>query len=180
MNKINGKIELRESIRSIPDFPKKGIVFRDITSLLSNPDAFAYTIDLMEDYCKKQKATKILAIESRGFLFGGALANRLGLGMAIVRKPGKLPGKTISQEYKLEYGTDKIEMHIDAVDKNDSIVIVDDLVATGGTLEAACKLIEKAGGRVAGIAVLIDLAFLPWRDRLKGYDIFSLIKYDSE
>jgi adenine phosphoribosyltransferase len=176
----NDNYDLKEAIRSIPNFPKKGVVFRDITSLLSDPGAFAHTIDLMEHYCRKRKATKILAIESRGFLFGGALANRLSVGMAIVRKPGKLPGRTISQEYKLEYGTDKIEMHIDAVSKNDSVVIVDDLVATGGTLEAACKLTEKAGGKVVGIAVLIDLAFLPWRDKLKGYDILSLIKYDSE
>ena len=177
---MKNNVDLKDAIRSIPDFPKAGIVFRDITTLLSNPDAFAQTIDVMEGYCQKRKATRLLAIESRGFLFGGALASRLGLGLAIVRKPGKLPGKTIKQDYELEYGIDTIEMNTDAINKDDRVVVIDDLVATGGTLGAACKLVEKAGGTVAGIAVLIDLAFLPWREKLKGYDILSLVKYDSE
>jgi adenine phosphoribosyltransferase len=172
--------DLRKMIRSIPDFPKKGIVFRDITTLLANPEAFGKALDLMETYCRERKANKIVAIESRGFLFGGALANRLGVGLVIVRKPGKLPGETISQEYELEYGTDKIEMHTDSIQAGDSVVVVDDLVATGGTLEAACKLVEKAGGKIAGISVLVDLAFIPWREKLKGYNIQALIKYDSE
>jgi len=134
----------------------------------------------METYCRERKANKIVAIESRGFPFGGALANRLGLSLILVRKPGKLPGETITQEYELEYGTDKIEMHTDSIEDGDAVVVIDDLVATGGTLEASCKLIEKAGGKIAGIAVVIDLAFIPWREKLKGYDILSLVKYDSE
>ncbi len=172
--------DLKKAIRSIPDFPKKGIVFRDITTLLANPEAFGKTLDLMETYCRERKADKIVAIESRGFLFGGALANRLGIGLVIVRKPGKLPGETISQEYELEYGTDKIEMHTDSIQNGDAVVVIDDLVATGGTLEASCKLIEKAGGKIAGISVLVDLAFIPWREKLKGYDIQALVTYDSE
>lgn len=172
--------DLKDAIRSIPNFPKKGIVFRDITTLLANPDAFGKTIDKMEAYCRERKADKIVAIESRGFLFGGALADRLGISLVIVRKPGKLPSETISQEYELEYGTDKIEMHTDSIQNGDSVIVIDDLVATGGTLGASCKLIEKAGGKVAGIAVLVDLAFIPWREKLKGYDILSLVKYDTE
>ncbi|HHI03235.1 MAG TPA: adenine phosphoribosyltransferase [candidate division Zixibacteria bacterium] len=172
--------DLKKAIRSIPDFPKKGIVFRDITTLLADPDAFGKTLDRMETYCRERQANKIVAIESRGFLFGGALANRLGVSLVIVRKPGKLPGETIAQEYELEYGTDKIEIHSDSIQNGDSVVVIDDLVATGGTLEASCKLIEKAGGEVAGISVLVDLAFIPWREKLKGYDIQSLVKYDRE
>ena len=172
--------DLKKAIRSIPDFPKKGVVFRDISTLLANPDAFNKTLDLMEKYCRERGANKIVAIESRGFLFGGALANRLGIGLVIVRKPGKLPAETISQEYELEYGTDKIEMHTDSINEGDSVIVIDDLVATGGTLEASCKLIEKSGGKISGIAVLVDLAFIPWREKLKGYDILSLVKYDSE
>ncbi|MCP4705358.1 MAG: adenine phosphoribosyltransferase [candidate division Zixibacteria bacterium] len=172
--------DLKKAIRSIPDFPKKGIVFYDITSLLENHEAFDQTLDLMEKYCRERKANKIVAIESRGFIFGGALANRLGVSLVLIRKPGKLPGETISQEYELEYGTDKIEMHTDSIEKGDSVIMIDDLVATGGTLEAACKLVEKAGGKIAGISVLVDLAFIPWREKLKDYDIQALVKYDSE
>jgi len=177
---MKNKIDLKETIRSFPDFPKKGVLFYDITSLLYQPDAFSQTIDLMENYCRDKKATKLIAIESRGFLFGGALANNIKIPLVIVRKPGKLPGPTLRQEYSLEYGTDSIELAADAINKDDRVIIIDDLVATGGTLEASCKLVEKAGGTVAGIAVLIDLAFLPWREKLKGYDILSLVKYDSE
>lgn len=172
--------DLKKAIRSIPDFPKKGIVFRDITTLLANPEAFGKTLDMMETYCRERKANKIVAIESRGFIFGGALANRLGLSLTLIRKPGKLPSETIAQEYELEYGTDKVEIHTDSIQDGDLVIIVDDLVATGGTLEASCKLIEKAGGKIAGIAVMIDLAFIPWREKLKGYNILSLVKYDSE
>lgn len=172
--------DLKKAIRSIPDFPKKGIVFRDITTLLANPDAFGKTLDLMETYCRERRPNKIVAIESRGFVFGGALANRLGISLVMVRKQGKLPGETIAQEYELEYGTDKIEIHSDSIQQGDSIIIIDDLVATGGTLEATCKLVEKAGGKISGISVLVDLAFMPWREKLKGYDIQALVKYDSE
>ncbi len=173
-------IDLKAVIRSVPDFPKKGIVFRDITTLLADPKAFKQALDLMENFCREKKAAKILGIESRGFIFGGALADRLGVSFIPARKSGKLPAKTIRCEYELEYGTDAIEIHADAVSEGENIVLVDDLVATGGTLEAVCKLVEKAGGKVAGIAVLIDLAFLPWREKIDKYDVLSLIKYESE
>lgn len=173
-------MDLKAAIRSIPDFPKKGIVFRDITTLIIEPKTFKSVLDLMEKFCRDKKADKIVAIESRGFIFGGALSDRLGIGFIPVRKKGKLPAKTVTQEYELEYGTDIIEMHADAVNPGEKVVIIDDLVATGGTLEAACKMIEKVGGEVAGIAVLIDLAFIPWRKRLGKYDILTLIQYDSE
>ncbi|MEP0827472.1 MAG: adenine phosphoribosyltransferase [bacterium] len=173
-------MDLKAAIRSIPDFPRKGIVFRDITTLIIEPKTFKSALDLMEKFCRDKKADKIVAIESRGFIFGGALSDRLGVGFIPVRKKGKLPAKTVTQEYELEYGTDIIEMHADAVKPGEKVIVIDDLVATGGTLEAACKMIEKVGGEVAGIAVLIDLAFIPWRKRLGKYDILTLIQYDSE
>jgi adenine phosphoribosyltransferase len=173
-------INLKDTIRSIPDFPKKGIVFRDITTLLQNSAAFRQCLDRMEEFCSDKKIDKILAIESRGFIFGGALADRMGKGFVPIRKAGKLPAKTVRQEYQLEYGTDSIEMHLDAISPRESVLIVDDLVATGGTLEATCKLAEKMGANIAGLVVVIDLAFLPWREKLGKYDILGLVKYDSE
>jgi adenine phosphoribosyltransferase len=172
--------KLKKAIREIPNFPKTGVLFFDITTLLADPEAFQETVRQMKEYCAGKKADKIAAIESRGFIFGGALANELGIGLVTMRKPGKLPAETIRQEYDLEYGSDAIEVHADAIQPGDKVVVIDDLVATGGTLEAACKLIEKAGGTVAGIAVLVDLTFLPWREKLKGYDILALVQYDSE
>ncbi|MCX6826796.1 MAG: adenine phosphoribosyltransferase [candidate division Zixibacteria bacterium] len=173
-------MDLKSAIRSIPDFPKKGIMFRDITTLLLDPEAFHYVIDQMEDFSRGKNVSKILAIESRGFIFGAALADRLGLGFVPIRKTGKLPGEKLRQEYELEYGIDAVEIHADALKPRESILMVDDLVATGGTLEAACKLVEKSGANVSGIAVLVDLAFLPWRQRLAKYDVLSLVKYESE
>jgi adenine phosphoribosyltransferase len=173
-------IDLKAAIRNIPDFPKKGIVFRDITTLLQDPKAFKHSLDLMEKFTRDKKIDRILGIESRGFIFGGALADRIGVGFIPIRKAGKLPWKTVRYDYELEYGTDSVEMHADALLKGQSVLIVDDLAATGGTLEATCKLVEKAGAKVAGIAVLIDLAYLPWREKVGRYDILSLVKYDSE
>ncbi len=173
-------IDLKEAIRTVPDFPKKGIMFRDITTLLLNPDAFRAAIDRLEEFARTRRVDKILAIESRGFIFGAALADRIAVGLIPVRKAGKLPGKTIKYEYALEYGFDCIEIHYDALKKGDSVLVIDDLVATGGTLEATCKLAEKSGAKVGGIAVVIDLAYLPWRKKLAGYDILSLVRYDSE
>lgn len=173
-------VNLKASIRSIPDFPKKGIVFRDITTLLQDPDAFAHSLDLMQDFASTRKIDCVLGIESRGFIFGGALADRLGVGFIPVRKAGKLPAETIRYEYELEYGTSSIEIHTDAIEKGQSVLIVDDLAATGGTLEAACKLVEQIGAKVAGIALLIDLAFLPWREKVRKYDILTLIRFDTE
>lgn len=173
-------IDLKSAIRSIPDFPKEGIIFRDITTLLLDPEAFGEAINRMHEFCRKRKVDKIIGIESRGFIFAGALADRIGVGLIPVRKAGKLPGDTIEQTYDLEYGSATIEVHADAISEGDSVVIVDDLIATGGTLEATCKLVERMGGTVAGITALIDLSYLPWHNRLGGYDILSLITYDSE
>ena len=135
---------------------------------------------MMTEYVKSREANKIIAIESRGFIFGAAITDRLNLSFIPVRKPGKLPYQTISEEYELEYGSDKIEIHIDAVDKNEKIVIVDDLLATGGTMAAVCKVVEKLGGEITGISTVIDLNFLPWRAKLKKYDVNYLVSYDSE
>jgi len=173
-------MDLKKTIRNIPDFPKKGVVFRDITTLLKNPEAFGQTLDEMQAFCEGKKIDHILGIESRGFIFGGALADRMRISFVPIRKKGKLPAETVGYDYELEYGTDTIEIHADALKKGDSVVIVDDLLATGGTMQAACKLVEKAGAKVAGIAVLVDLAYLPWRDKIKVEDILTLVQYDSE
>ncbi len=172
--------DLKKYIRSVPDFPKPGINFYDITTLLMNPDGFRQALGEMETYVKSRGAQKIISIESRGFVFGAALADRLRMGLITARKPGKLPYKTVSESYDLEYGTDSLEMHADTVSDGEKVVIVDDLIATGGTLQAACKMVEKLGGEVAGISVVIDLSFLPWREKLDGYDVHCLISYDSE
>ena len=171
---------LRAAIRSIPDFPKKGIVFKDITTLLADPQAFQETLSRFEDFCRRTGATRIAAIDSRGFIFGGALADRLNIPLTLVRKKGKLPFQTIQEDYALEYGVDSLEMHVDSAGKGDRVIIIDDLLATGGTLSATCHLVERLGGEVAGIAVLIELSFLKGRDRLTGYEILSLIDYKSE
>lgn len=171
---------LKKYIRSVPDFPKPGIKFYDITTLLIDPDGFKKALDEMESFVKPLGVFKIISIESRGFVFGAALADRLGIGLVTARKPGKLPYKTISEEYALEYGTDSLEIHSDAVNEGEKVVVVDDLIATGGTLQAVCKMIERLGGVVAGISVVIDLSFLPWREKLQGYNVHHLISYDSE
>ncbi len=173
-------MDLKAAIRSIPDFPKKGIVFRDITTLLKDQKAFRQSLDRMETYCRERNAECIIGIESRGFIFGGALSDRLKLPFVPVRKAGKLPSEVIKYDYELEYGTDTIEIHSDALNPGQKIVVVDDLLATGGTMEATCHLIEKCGAVVAGIAVLISLDFLPWREKLDNYDILTLINYETE
>ncbi len=172
--------DLKNYVRSVPDFPKPGINFYDITTLLMDPVGFRKALDEMERFVRSKNADKIISIESRGFVFGAALADRLHLGLITARKPGKLPYKTISEEYDLEYGTDSLEIHSDAVTKGEKVVVVDDLIATGGTLKAVCKMIERLGGEVAGISVVIDLSFLPWREKLAGYEVHYLISYDSE
>jgi adenine phosphoribosyltransferase len=167
-------------IRDIKDYPKKGVVFRDITTLIKNGKAFNDVLDIFYDLCKGKKIDLVAAIESRGFIFGGAVADRLGVGIIPVRKLGKLPAECVAEKYALEYGTDSLEMHTDAVSEGQKVLVVDDLLATGGTLQATCNLIEKLGGEVAGIMVLIELSFLKGREKLKGYDFFSLIRYESE
>lgn len=172
--------ELKKYIRSVPDFPKPGINFYDVTTLIGSSEGFKMTLDKMEEYIKSKNPDKIVGIEARGFIFGSALADRLRLSFIPARKPGKLPYKTISEEYDLEYGTDKVELHTDAVSEGEKVVIVDDLLATGGTMKAVCSLVEKSGGKVAGISTVVDLNFLPWRDKLSGYDVNYLLSYDSE
>jgi len=172
--------DLRKYIRSVPDFPKPGICFYDITTLLQDAEGFLLALDQMEKYVRSCQPDIIVAVESRGFLFGGALADRLKIGLVLARKPGKLPYKTISATYDLEYGSDSLEIHADAIKPGQKAVVVDDLIATGGTLQAVCKLIEKSGGEVAGISAVIDLSFLPWREKLEGYNVNYLISYDSE
>jgi len=172
--------ELKKYIRSVPDFPKAGVNFYDITTLLQNPTGFQKALKPMEEFIKQIGAQKIVAIESRGFIFGAALADRLNLAFVPARKPGKLPYKTISEEYALEYGTDKLEMHADAIGKGEKVVIVDDLIATGGTIQAVGKMVEKLGGEVVGVSVVIGLTFLQYQEKLQKYEVNYLISYDEE
>ncbi len=171
---------LKKYIRSIPDFPKKGIVFRDITTLLKEGKAFKKTVDDLYKHYRAERIDKIASVESRGFILGSALAYRLGVGFVPVRKPKKLPAESIKEEYQLEYGTDSLEIHTDAIQKGERVLIVDDLLATGGTAEATCRLVTRLGGKIAGLAFLIELTFLKGREKLRGQKIFSLIKYNSE
>ncbi len=171
---------LRKYIRSIKDFPKKGVMFRDITTLLSQPEAVKETLDIMYEYAKGLNVSKVVGIEARGFIFGALLAEKLGVGFVPIRKPGKLPAETESTTYALEYGTDTIEIHKDAVKVGERVLLHDDLLATGGTAQAAASLIEKIGGEVAQISFIIELTFLKGREKLKNYDVKTLIEYDSE
>jgi adenine phosphoribosyltransferase len=172
--------KLATSIRSVPDFPKKGIVFRDITTLLKDPVAFREAVDTFYERYRNERVDKVVCVESRGFILGGALALRLGAAFVPIRKRGKLPAQTLQEEYSLEYGTDVIEIHADAILPGERILVHDDLLATGGTVSAACRLIEKLGGTIIGLSFLIELNFLKGRERLKGYDIFSIVQYESE
>ena len=171
---------IRQAIRNIPDFPKPGIVFKDITPLLSNGRLFGRTIDILAERYRGQKIDAVLGIESRGFIVGSALAYKLGAGFCIVRKPGKLPYETHSASYELEYGTDKLEIHVDALPANARVIIADDLIATGGTAAATAQLVSKLGGTVVECAFVIELSFLKGREKLRPYGVFSLLKYDSE
>ncbi len=171
---------LKASIRDIPDYPKPGIVFKDITTLLKDKRAFAAAQQALLDRYRAKPPDLVAAIEARGFIFGGALAHALGCGFVPMRKPGKLPWATLSESYALEYGTDSLHMHNDAVLTGQRVVLIDDLLATGGTLAAAAKLVEQAGGIVSGIGVVVELAFLDGRHRLRDYDVYSVISYDSE
>ena len=171
---------LDAAIRSIPDFPKQGIMFRDITTLLKDRAAFAGAIDVFIERYRGKNIDKVVSIESRGFIFGAPLAYELGAGFVPVRKPGKLPAETIREEYALEYGTDVVEMHTDAITPGERILILDDLLATGGTVLAACKLVERLGGKIAGLAFLVELTSLKGRERLKKYDLFSIVKFEGE
>lgn len=176
----NDITSIRHAIRDIPNFPKPGIVFKDITPLLGNGALFAKTIDILADRYREQKVDTILGIESRGFIVGSALAYKLKAGFCVVRKPGKLPYDTHSASYELEYGTDSLEIHIDAIPKNARVVIADDLIATGGTAAATAQLVSKLGGTVVECAFVIELSFLQGREKLQPYSVFSILQYDSE
>ncbi len=170
--------ELRNTIRDIPDFPKPGIIFKDITPVLRSPELFRSVIEAFSDRYRDKGITAIVGIEARGFIFGGALAARMGLPFFPVRKKGKLPHKTVSATYDLEYGTDTVEMHSDALRARDKVVVLDDLVATGGTAEATARLCEQLGAEVAELAFVIELAFLNPRKKLGRYKVFSLVSFD--
>jgi len=169
--------ELKKHIRAIPDFPKKGILFRDITTLLKNKEAFREAIDIMADLIRGKKVDLILGVESRGFIFAAPIAYNLGLPLNIIRKPGKLPAETISESYSLEYGENIIELHKDAIKEGDKVVICDDLLATGGTAMASAHLVEKFGGKVILLLFLIELMDLDGREKLKDYSVESVVKY---
>lgn len=171
---------LRQAIRDIKDFPKPGIVFKDITPLLADGLLFAKTIDLLAERYQGHAVDTVLGIESRGFIIGAALAYKLGAGFSVVRKPGKLPYETHSATYELEYGSDALEIHIDAISSGARVVIADDLIASGGTAAATAKLVGKLGGTVVECAFVIELTFLNGREKLKPYGVYSLIQYDCE
>jgi len=169
--------KLSDYIRDIPDFPKKGIIFKDITTLLKDKIGFAQAIDEMCEKIKNIKVDKIIGIESRGFIFASAMCYKLNAGLVLVRKPGKLPSETESISYELEYGEDTIEIHKDSISKGEKILVVDDLIATGGTAKAVCDVVEKLGGEIVATEFLIELSFLEGRKKLKNYPFFSLIKF---
>lgn len=168
---------LKSLIRDVPDFPKKGILFKDITPLLGNALGFTTTIDLLAETLGPLRPTTIAAPESRGFIFGAPLARALGVGFVPIRKPGKLPWKTIEESYALEYGTDRVQMHEDALGPKDRVVIVDDLLATGGTMGACCRLVEKTGAKILGCGFVIELAFLSGKKNLPGREVYSLLSF---
>jgi adenine phosphoribosyltransferase len=170
--------ELKAKIRDIRDFPTEGILFKDITTLLKDPKAFKSVVDQLATHCMQARAEVVVGIESRGFIFGGALAHELGAGFVPVRKLGKLPAKTIEVEYELEYGRDALAMHEDAIAPGQRVLVVDDLLATGGTMAATLRLVEQSGGVVVGVAFLIELAFLHGRSKLQSYPVTSLIIYE--
>ncbi len=169
--------KIEQYIRDIQDFPKPGILFKDIAPLLQDPEGLALCLSELKALVPDVKIDKVIGMESRGFLFGTMLAKRLQAGFVLARKPGKLPYKTISQSYSLEYGEDSIEMHIDAIKKGEHVLIHDDVLATGGTAEAVCKLVEKLGGKIVQCNFIMELEALNGRDKLKGYDVQSVLTY---
>jgi len=173
--------ELKKKIRTVPDFPKKGILFYDITTLLQDADAFRHSVKTMADYYRDKGIDVIASAESRGFIFGAALAYELGSVLVPMRKPGRLPYKTVKADYNLEYGKDSLEMHIDGIKKGQRVLLVDDLLATGGTIRAAAELVQKLGGELAGFCFLIELSFLNGREKLKdlGVEVYSLMQYEK-
>jgi adenine phosphoribosyltransferase len=172
-------VDIRDYIRDVPDFPKPGIVFRDITPLLLSPDAFDATARALADYARPLGAQLVVSAESRGFIFGGALARDLGIGFVPARKPGKLPHETVSVQFELEYGLDELQLHADALTGGTRVLVHDDVIATGGTARATIDLVEQLGGQVVGCAFVVELGFLGGRETLAGYDVHALVRYDE-
>lgn len=177
MTTIHSAADLKGFIRDIPDFPKKGIIFKDITPLLNNSDALQFVVHELSGRLEDKTPDQIVGIESRGFIFSPLVAYKLRAGFVPVRKPGKLPYKTLQMAYQLEYGENQLEIHEDAILQGAKVAIVDDLLATGGTAEAAIRLVEKLGGKVVAAAFVVELSFLKGRQKLAGYPVFSLIQY---
>jgi len=173
-------MDLKATIREVPNFPKEGILFFDVTTLFLNPQALESATTQLADHFRDHRADVVLGIESRGFVVGALVAQKLGLGLGLLRKPGKLPYRTVREEYSLEYGTDSLEMHVDAVPAGKKALIIDDLLATGGTVNAVCNLVERVGGKVVGCGFIIELDFLNGREKLEGREVFSLVHYASE
>ena len=169
--------DLAGKVRDVPDFPKPGIVFKDIMPLVADPTSFQQTIDLLAEWARPREPDVILGAEARGFIFGGALAYELGCGFVAARKPGKLPWKTVEATYELEYGTDSLQVHADSLVAGQRVIVLDDVLATGGTARAKIDLVEQLGGAVAGALFVIELTFLNGRDKLAGYDVHALISY---
>jgi adenine phosphoribosyltransferase len=170
-------LDLRDRVRDVPDFPTPGIVFKDLMPLIADPEYFTESIRLLAEWARPRSPDFVLGAEARGFIFGGALAYELGAGFIPARKPGKLPRETVEASYALEYGTDSLQVHRDAFPRGGRVIIIDDVLATGGTAHAKIELVESLGGVVAGILFVIELSFLNGRDRLEGYDVHSLISY---
>jgi adenine phosphoribosyltransferase len=170
-------LDLRDRVRDVPDFPKPGIVFKDLMPLVADPVYFRETIDRLEELARPRQPDIILGAEARGFIFGGALADRLGCGFVPARKPGKLPWDTVEATYELEYGMDSLQIHADAISKGSRVIVHDDVLATGGTARAKTELVERLGGEVVGLLFVVELTFLNGRDKLTGYDVESLITY---
>ena len=172
-------LDLAAMVRDVPDFPKPGIVFKDIMPLLADPGALRQTVDELASWSQERRPDIVLGAEARGFITGGALACKLGCGFVAARKPGKLPWRTVSAKYALEYGFDELEMHVDAIRSGGRVLIHDDLLATGGTARAKVHLVEQLGATVVGLAFVVELSFLGGRERLAGYDVHSLVEYDE-
>jgi adenine phosphoribosyltransferase len=173
-------MDLRRFIRDVPDFPKKGIIFKDITPLLADSRALAAAVEQLSGPYASLGVQVVAGIESRGFIFGALVAQRLGAGFVPIRKPGKLPHKTLRESYQLEYGSDAVEIHTDAIVQGQKVLMVDDLLATGGTMSAACTLVRKLGGQIVGVAFVIELSFLHGRDKLTGLPVHTLIQFAAE
>jgi adenine phosphoribosyltransferase len=170
-------VDLRDRVRDVPDFPTQGVVFKDLMPLIADPEYFGETIRRMAEWAKPRNPDLVFGAEARGFIFGGALAYELGAGFIAARKPGKLPRETLEATYSLEYGTDSLQVHRDAVTPGTRVIVIDDVLATGGTAKAKLELVEKLGGEVVGVLFVIELTFLGGRERLEGYDVHSLLQY---